>query len=147
MNSFFDIEYRKNCRKRMVSWLYEKIINTNYPPNLSAFSIKAFHFMLPYMIYLILIFSPMWLSLLALGMSFLVWSLFNYFKGCFLSNLEYKLDSDNFVNIVDPYLVMFGYPINNQTRYDATVYLVMLFFSISFIILYIRLKLRHFIKN
>ena len=147
MDSFFNIENRKKYRKQLVAYLYDKIIETSYPPNISAFAIKAFHFMLPYMAYLIFIFSPIWLSTIVLVITILVWCLFYYLKGCFLSNLEYKLDSDNFVNIVDPYLVMFDYPVNNQTRYDATLYLVLAFFSVSFSILYIRLKMRHFIKN
>ena len=147
MDTYFDMEYRKKCRKQLVNYLYNKIIDTKYPKNICAFAIKAFHFMLPYMSYIVFIFSPLWISSIALSISIMICVLFYYLNGCFLSNLEYRLDSRDFVNIVDPYLVMFGYTTDSKTRYDGTLYLVTAYFSISFMILYIRMKMRDFIKN
>jgi hypothetical protein len=142
MNTFFNIEYRKKYRKQIVAYLYDKIVDTSYPPNISAFVIKTFHFMIPYLIYLICLFAPLWLGIFALVVSLVFWCLFLYLNGCFLSNLEYKLDSERFINIIDPYLVMFGYSINSENLYNMTFYLAYLYFAIVFSILYIRLKLR-----
>jgi hypothetical protein len=142
MNTFFNMEYRKKYRKQIVTYLYEKIIDTAYPPNIAAFVIKTFHFVIPYIVYIICLFAPIWLGIFALVISLLFWGLFLYLNGCFLSNLEYKLDSERFINIIDPYLVMFGYPMNDENRYNGTSYLVYLYFAIVFSILYIRLKLR-----
>ena len=91
---------------------------------------------------MICLFAPLWLGIVALVVSLLFWCLFTYLNGCFLSNIEYKLDSDRFINIIDPYLVMFGYPMNDENRYSGTIYLVYLYFAILFSILYIRFKLR-----
>lgn len=142
MDTYFDMEYRKKCRKQLVNYLYNKIIDTSYPPNISAFVMKAIHFMIPYIVYMICLFAPLWLGIVALVVSLLFWCLFTYLNGCFLSNIEYKLDSDRFINIIDPYLVMFGYPMNDENRYSGTIYLVYLYFAILFSILYIRFKLR-----
>lgn len=142
MNTLFDMEYRKKYRKQLVNYLYDKILDTSYPPNICAFVVKAIHFMIPYIVYIICSFAPLWLGIVALVVSLLFWGLFIYLNGCFLSNIEYKLDSDRFINIIDPYLVMFGYPISDENRYSGTIYLVYLYFSIVFSILYIRFKLR-----
>ena len=142
MNTLFDMEYRKKYRKQLVTYLYEKILDTSYPPNISAFVIKSIHFIIPYIVYIICLFAPLWLGIFALVVSLLFWGLFTYLNGCFLSNIEYKLDSYRFINIIDPYLVMFGYPINDENRYGGTIYLVYLYFAILFSILYIRFKLR-----
>jgi len=142
MNTLFDMEYRKKYRKQLVNYLYDKILDTSYPPNISAFVVKAIHFMIPYIVYIICLLAPLWLGIVALVVSLLFWGLFTYLNGCFLSNIEYKLDSDRFINIIDPYLVMFGYPINDENRYNGTIYLVYLYFSIIFSILYIRFKMR-----
>jgi hypothetical protein len=152
MNTLFDMEYRKKYRKQLVNYLYDKILDTSYPPNISAFVVKAIHFMIPYIVYIICLFAPLWLGIVALVVSLLFWGLFIvsllfwglfiYLNGCFLSNIEYKLDSERFINIIDPYLVMFGYPINDENRYSGTIYLVYLYFAIVFSILYIRFKLR-----
>ena len=142
MDTYFDMDYRKKCRKQLVNYLYNKIIDTSYPPNISAFVMKAIHFMIPYIVYIICLFAPLWLGIFALVVSLLFWGLFTYLNGCFLSNIEYKLDNDRFINIIDPYLVMFGYPISHENRYNGTSYLVYLYFVILFSILYIRFKLR-----
>ena len=146
MSSYFEESYRKNCRKEWTNYFHQKIVDTNYPPNLCAFTIKAFHFTIPYITYLIYMFAPIWFGVLSISIALFFLLLFNYFKGCIISTIEYKLHNDT-INIIDPYLVIFGYPINDETRYSVTMYLVYLYFFISFLILYTRLKMRHFRKN
>jgi hypothetical protein len=131
----------------LVNYLYKKFQNTNTPPHIWAFVIKAIHFTIGYFTNLIYIFAPLGFSIFTLVVSLCFWSLFLYLKGCFLSNIEYKLDKHNFINIIDPYLVMFNYPINDETRHTGTWYIVSIYFSFAFAIIYFRLKMRNFIKN
>jgi hypothetical protein len=69
MNTLFDMEYRKKYRKQLVNYLYDKILDTSYPPNISAFVVKAIHFMIPYIVYIICLFAPLWLGIVALVVS------------------------------------------------------------------------------
>ena len=136
MTDYFDIEYRKKCRKRLVEYLYDLLIRTNIPHPILAFVLKSCHFLISYIIALLVIFAPLPIGIIFTGLSLITFGLFFYFKGCFVSQLEYKLNGKDFINIVDPYLVMFGYTTDSKTRYDGTLYLVTAYFSISFMILY-----------
>lgn len=151
MDKYFEDTYRRNCRKELANYFYQKINDitsgTETHNHIWAFVIKSLHFTLAYLAYFVYLFAPLWLGLITLVGSLSVWGLFIYLKGCFVSNVEYKLNSENFINVIDPYLVMFGYPINEDTRYSGTLQLVVLYFSIAFAILYFRLKGRHLAKN
>jgi len=147
MDNYFDDSYRRARRKEVVSYLYKKISGTGASHRILAFVVKAIHFTIAYFTLFIYAFAPFNFSIFTLVISIGFWCMFMYLKGCFLSNVEYKLDSQDFVNIIDPYLVMFNYPINDETRHTWTWYMVTLYFSISFITIYIRLKMRHFIKS
>jgi hypothetical protein len=145
---YFEDTYRRNCRKMLADFFYQKINNIPGPYNhIWAFVIKSIHFTGGFMAGFIYLFGPMWLSLITLVVSLFFWGLFLYLNGCFVSNVEYKLDSTNFINVIDPYLVIFGYPINEETRYSGTLHLVVFYFSAAFTVLYLRLKMRNFIKN
>jgi len=138
MKNYFDIEYRKKCRKELVYYLYDCIINTNYPPSLCMFVIKSCHLVFPYISILLTMFAPIPLGILLTSISFISFGLFIYFKGCFVSHLEYKLDNTNFINIMDPYLVTLNWEINEENRYNITLYMVSLYFILMFTILYFR---------
>lgn len=81
------------------------------------------------------------MCLTTLVLSLFTWAGFIYLKGCFISSVEYKLDSDNFINIVDPCLVICGYPVTDISRYTAAQYIATLHFVIVFVILYFRFKM------
>jgi len=150
MNKYFEEPYRRNCRKELANYIYQKIndaTDSGSHNHIWAFVIKAFHFTAGLATTFIYIYGPLWLSLLTLVVSLFLWGVFIYLKGCFVSNIEYKLDNHNFINVIDPYLVLFGYPINEDTRYIGTLQLVVFYFSIAFTVLYFRLKMRHSIKN
>jgi hypothetical protein len=148
MDKYFEDSYRRKCRKDLANYFYQNINDpTGQYNHIWAFVIKAFHFTVPIYACLIYLCGPLWLGLITLFLSLCSWSLFMYLKGCFVSNVEYKLNSDNFINIIDPYLVMSGYPITEETRYKGTQYIVLIHFIIAFAILYFRLKMRHFTKN
>ena len=148
MDKYFEDSYRRNCRKDLANYFYQNINDpTGQYNHIWAFVIKSFHFTVPIYACLIYLCGPLWLGLFTLVLSICSWCLFMYLKGCFVSNVEYKLNSDNFINIIDPYLVMCGYPITVETRYNGTQYIVLIHFIIAFAILYFRLKMRHFTKN
>lgn len=147
MSFIFDDSYRRNKRKELVKYLYDKLTNTGSPHHILAFVVKAIHFTITYFTLLIYLFAPLGFSIFILIISLGFWSMFVYIKGCFLSNLEYKLNSQDFINIIDPYLVMFNYPINDETRHTWTWYLVLLYFTSAFITIYLRLKMRNFTKS
>lgn len=148
MDKYFEDSYRRKCRKDLANYFYQNINDpTGQYNHIWAFVIKAFHFTVPIYACLIYLCGPLWLGLITLFLSLCSWSLFMYLKGCFVSNVEYKLNGDNFINIIDPYLVMSGYPITEETRYKGTQYIVLIHFIIAFAILYFRLKIRHFTKN
>ena len=148
MDKYFEDSYRRNCRKDLANYFYQNINDpTGQYNHIWAFVIKSIHFTVPIYACLIYLCGPIWLGLITLALSICSWCLFMYLKGCFVSNVEYKLNSDNFINIIDPYLVICGYPITEETRYNGTQYIVLIHFIIAFAILYFRLKMRHFTKN
>ena len=140
MTDYFDIEYRKKCRKRLVEYLYELLIRTNIPHPILAFVLKSCHFLISYIIALLVIFAPLPIGLIFTGLSLITFVLFFYFKGCFVSQLEYKLNGKDFINIVDPYLAIVGWGITNENRYTITMYIVYLYYAILFSILYWRMN-------
>jgi len=140
MTDYFDIEYRKKCRKRLVEYLYDLLIRTNIPHPILAFVLKSCHFLISYIIALLVIFAPLPIGIIFTGLSLVTFGLFFYFKGCFVSQLEYKLNGKDFINIVDPYLAIVGWDITDENRYTITMYVVYLYFAILFSILYWRMN-------
>ena len=140
MTDYFDIEYRKKCQKKLVEYLYELLIRTNIPHPILAFVIKACHFLISYITILLVIFAPLSIGIILTTLSIITFGMFFYFKGCFLSQLEYKLNGKDFLNIVDPYLAIVGWDITDENRYTITMYVVYLYFATLFSILYWRMK-------
>ena len=140
MTDYFDIEYRKKCRKRLVEYLYDLLIRTNIPHPILAFVLKSCHFLISYIIALLVIFAPLPIGIIFTGLSLITFGLFFYFKGCFVSQLEYKLNGKDFINIVDPYLAIVGWDITDENRYTITMHVVYLYFAILFSILYWRMN-------
>ncbi len=138
MLNYFDVECRKKYRKQLVNWLYEILKRTNYPSDILAFVIKAWHFVAPYLCMLIFIFAPIHLAVMLIPLLILYMMMFFYLKGCFVSHLEYKLCPSNAINIMDPYLVLVGWPINDENRHYITHVLIFVYFLFVLPILYVR---------
>jgi len=136
--NYFDITYRKTLRKRLVNTIYDRLIKTNYPPEIMAFMIKAHHFTFPLPTYFIYLFAPLQLIYIVLFIQFIFLGLFIYLYGCFVTHLEYKLNKKKFINIIDPYLMYFDYPLNNDTRHFGTMCVVTVYFISILPILYFR---------
>jgi hypothetical protein len=140
MTDYFDIEYRKKCRKKLVEYLYEQLIRTNIPHPILAFVLKSGHFLISYIIILLAIFAPLPIGFVLTALSIVTFGMFNFFKGCFFSQLEYKLNDKDFINVIDPYLAVVGWEINDENRYSITMYIVYLYFALLFSILYMRMN-------
>jgi hypothetical protein len=138
MTKYFDITYRKNIRKQLVNYLYERLKKTNFTPEMLAFMIKSHHFTFPLATFFIYLYAPLLLIYIVLFIQFIFIGLFIYLHGCFVTHLEYKLNKKKFINIIDPYLMYFDYPLNNDTRYFGTMCVVAVYFISIVPILYFR---------
>ena len=138
--TIFSIKYRKKLRKRLVNYIYNLLIKINYPPELMAFIIKAHHFTFPLTTYFIYLFAPLYVTYIVYAILLIFMIIYVYLNGCFVSHLEYKLDNKNFINITDPILALFDYPINKDNQYLATLYATNIYFILAVIILYIRIN-------
>lgn len=139
MYKYLDEVYRKDCRKQLVNYIYNKLKKTKCSTKIWAFIIKAIHFTFPYLTFIIFLLSPLWMGIIFLFIVFLFLLMYIYFKGCFITHLEYKLNKKNFINIIDPYLVFMDYPINNEMRYKGTFLIGLIYFCTILPIMYIRL--------
>lgn len=137
---YFDPDYRKNLRRRIVNYLYDNLMKTKLPPDIMAFMIKAHHFTFPLATYFLFMFAPLTITYVVYAILFVFFVLYVYLKGCFVSHLEYKLNNKDFINIADPILILFNYPINKETQYLATFYATIAYFAGAFAILHIRVN-------
>ena len=138
MIKYFEESYRKECRTQLVDFIYNRLIQTKYPNNILAFMIKAWHFTFAYLTIIIFLFAPLWVGFVFTIVLLIFLALYFYLKGCFISHLEYKLDSNGFINIVDPYLIAMNYNITNENRYIGSSIIAILYFCITLPILFYR---------
>ena len=140
-NKLTDINFRKSLRNNLVDTLYNDINDSIIPNHISAFLIKSIHFHTPFYFLLGCFLLHREIALMSMIPLLGCLSLFFYFNGCFLTKLEYKLKNDNeeFINIIDPYIVfIFRDEINDDNRYYYTLLVVAIYFSIVAFILGIR---------
>ncbi len=140
MIKYFEESYRKECRKRLVEFMYNYLRQTKYPTNILAFMIKSCHFTIGYMSFFILLFAPIRIGMIIILLSLFFVGLFFYLKGCFVSHLEYKLNSKDFINIIDPYLITMNYDITNENRYIGTSIIASMYFFITIFIFFYRMN-------
>tara|TARA_B100001059_G_scaffold182121_1_gene183252 strand:- start:25 stop:450 length:426 start_codon:yes stop_codon:yes gene_type:complete len=140
MIKYFEESYRKDCRKRLVDFLYNYLIQTRYPNDIIAFMIKSWHFTFAYMAVVILLFAPISIGIILTIFLLFYLILFFYLKGCFVSHLEYKLNNHNFINIVDPYIISMNYDITNENRYIGTMAIALVYFCITIPVLFYRMN-------
>ncbi len=138
MNKLLNIEYRKGIRRNIVEYIYNILIKTKYSKKILAFMIKSLHFTFPFMTYFIYVFAPLAFTYVIFIILFGFMFLYIYLQGCFITHLEYKLNKKNFINIIDPYLIFFNYPLDKESRYWGTLMVVLAYFISVSPILYIR---------
>jgi len=139
MISFLSLESRKNQRRILVNYIYNILNESSCPNKLWAFMIKAWHFTFPWYLFGFVFIAASFNACL-FCYCFLIFFvvLYIYFHGCFITHLEYKLYSKKFVNIVDPYLVVFNQSRNNTTRFYGTFAVALAYFIVVTILLYYR---------
>ena len=114
-------EIRRMCRHRLADMVVTMIRRTNLGDEIGGFILKVWHFNAPWALVTNAALLPRFGALLSLFTMLIALGLSILLGGCFLSEAEHKLGCDD-LNVVDPYIRIFGESINVQTRYDFTVF-------------------------
>jgi len=136
--NIFDHEYRVELRKKLVNYLISYLDTTRPNNKVLAFVIKAFHFMIPWITFYFFLFGSYCIFITCYVVLLFFVVLYIYLNGCFISHLEYKLYSKNFVNIIDPYLIILRQDLNKTTRFYGTFLIAFIYFIIISLIFYFR---------
>ena len=85
---------------------------------------------------------PKTLAVLSLVPLIICLILFLYFDGCFLTmieqNLYNKSNKENDINIIDPFISLFGSEIDKKTQYNYTLAICITYFIVVTLVLYTR---------
>ncbi len=132
-----DIPRHKTIRKMLVNDCINNLRKSGLPDKTLGFLLKSLHFHTPWYHMIYFMFLPKPFALLALVPLLIAFVLFMYLDGCFLTIVEYKL-CQNDLNIIDPYILLGGDEITPTTRYWYTMAIAIIYFTIAFLILYVR---------
>jgi len=113
---------------------------TKIPDHVLSFIIKSFHFHTPIYGMFFFILAPLNYTYIFLVNLTLCLSIFFYLKGCFLTQLEYKLVNKEFINIIDVFIYYYGDEPTEENRRIYTLKIAYIYFVIIFFILLIRYK-------
>lgn len=114
-------EIRRMCRQRLVDMVVALVRSTNLGDDIGGFLLKVWHFNAPWVLVTNAALLSRFGALLSLFTMTIALALYLVLGGCFLSDAEHKLGVGN-INVVDPYIRLFGQSIDAQTRYDFTIY-------------------------
>lgn len=124
-------------RDIIVKFILTALDTINLPNKIKAFIIKSIHVQAPINGISIIILSNFRIGICIYMIFVFVFALFFYFKGCFITIVEYKLDKENFMNIADPYLHLSNSELTDENRYYSIIYIGILYMIISaWILLY-----------
>jgi hypothetical protein len=112
----------------------------NLPNKIKAFIIKSMHMQAPINGFALIILSNFRVGICIYLVFVLVFILFFYFNGCFITIVEYKLDKENFINIADPYLYMTNSELTDENRYYSIIYIGIFYMIVSTWILLYKFK-------
>uniref|UniRef100_A0A6C0BSI7 Uncharacterized protein n=1 Tax=viral metagenome TaxID=1070528 RepID=A0A6C0BSI7_9ZZZZ len=131
--NFSGIEHRN----MVISYLMRKLALINIPNKIKAFIIKSMHFQAPLNGLIFISIVKFNIALYTYFLFIIAFILFVYFRGCFLTIIEYKLDKENFMNIADPYLHLYNIEITNDNRYYSILYIAIFYMVfVSWLLLY-----------
>ena len=141
IKKLFSKEFRREKRRELTFFIMEYINYYKMPHHVIEFVIKSFHFQHIFLSFVSLLILPKSAFINIFFASLTLFILFFYLDGCVLSNVEYKLckNKKRFINIIDPFLYIFGKEINTNNRYFYTLYFSLLYFS-GCLIKYIHMK-------
>lgn len=124
-------------RKILTDFAMNILDKINIPNNIKAFIIKSIHFHTPVNGFIFILLVNFRIAVIIYILFIISLIFFIYFKGCFITIIEYKLDKDNFINIADPYLHINGMEVTNDNRYYVILYIAIVYMVIlSWILLY-----------
>lgn len=131
---------RKRQREKLAEWIIKLVRSTGIPDQVAAFVVKALHYTLPYYLSMSSMFLPLFMTRFLLFMPIVFILLFVYMHGCVISVVEYRLNKNDPVNVIDPILCALGMDINNENRYDMTLFANCLFFFFMLVVYFIRTR-------
>lgn len=125
------------CRQRLADIVVALIRRTNLGDDIGGFLLKVWHFNAPWALVTNAALLPRFGALLSLFTMTIALALYLVLDGCFLSEAEHKLGVGD-INVVDPYIRLFGQSIDAQSRYDFTVFGAYFAFVLVLSILHLR---------
>ena len=120
-----DNSFRKDLKNKMATKLQDwiaTVVDEKYDNKLVAFLIRACHLHTPVYCMIGMVSLPFFFAIWIYIWVFLVFFMFIYLRGCFLSVTEYKL-SDEDITIADPVIMLCRDNITPENRvwYSITV--------------------------
>lgn len=124
-------------RTLLIDFIIKILDMINIPNNIKAFLIKSIHFHAPFNGFIFMLLTKFRIAIIVHMAFIMCLILFVYFRGCFLTIIEYRLDKDNFINIADPYLYLNGMEISDENRYYIIMYIAIIYIvASSWLLLY-----------
>ena len=127
-------------RDTIVKIILTVLDKINLPNKIKAFIIKSMHIQAPINGFALIILSNFRFGICIYSIFVLVFILFFYFNGCFITIVEYKLDKENFINIADPYLYITNSELTDENRYYSIIYIGIFYMIVSAWILLYKFK-------
>jgi hypothetical protein len=149
MNIFTD-EYRKVVKNDIAEFFFQKYknkkieSNNKYSSELILFNMKSWHMHCPVYIMIAISILPFPFAIACYIALLMVFILFIYLKGCFLSLTEMKINKENWVeqdslpleiNIIDPLIMYCNAEINKTNRNKYSIYLVLPYIIVATLIM------------
>ena len=133
------IEQRLKMRKYLVNKVLGILRKTGLPDYILGFLLKGLHFHTPWYFFIYFLLFSKKKAVYATIPLIIAFVLFITLNGCFISIIEKKLlKENNRVNIIDPFILLFGDDITPTTRYWYTIGISLIYGLIISIILYCR---------
>lgn len=130
-------ELRRRIRGYLANWLVCLVRRSRFSDELGGFLIKAMHFNAPWMLVTNAVILPPGLAFSCLITMTIALLMYVVLDGCFLSEAEQRLGAGD-LNVVDPYIQLFGEEINMQTRYEYTIFGAYFAYTLVLSILHLR---------
>lgn len=129
MSSFFSPSYRKELRHNIVHSSFKYLKKCCPRTNIAEFVVKAIHFMIVLYLLFSVFFASTNMLLFNIAIASMILICFFYFNGCLISMVEYKLceTKDQFINIVDPFILLTNGELSNINRYYYSLYGLLLY--------------------
>ena len=131
-------DFRISVRRKLVNFILSILDRINLPNKVKAFLIRSCHFQTPVNFLILVLVLEFKFAVICIVPLIIAFILFIFFEGCFITNIEYKLDKENHLNIIDPYLYFFNIKINDNNRFNYSIIIALFYFLLVGIILFIK---------